>query len=96
MSVFTRAPVESPADAQPLAASETSFFAFAPGRLRAWGLKSALSFVDYGLTSAAGCHVGTLGPNQARAAETMERVPSVHSGCRRIMGNHHTLLYLGK
>jgi O-antigen/teichoic acid export membrane protein len=60
MSVFPTAPIESPTDAQPLATSATSVFSFAPGRLRAWGLKSALSLVDQGLTSAAGFGVNLL------------------------------------
>jgi O-antigen/teichoic acid export membrane protein len=60
MSVFPTAPVDSPADTQPLTASQTSVFAFAPGRLRAWGLKSALSFADQGLTSGAGFAVNLM------------------------------------
>lgn len=60
MSVFPITTVEGPANAQPLHASETSVLAFAPGRLRAWGLKSALTLVDQGLSSVAGFGVNLM------------------------------------
>jgi len=68
MNVFPAAPIESesPSEGQPLAApassvsSSTSVFTFSPARLRAWGLKSALSLMDQGLTSAAGFGVNLL------------------------------------
>jgi O-antigen/teichoic acid export membrane protein len=60
MSVFPTAPIDGPADAQPLATSETSVFAFGPGSLRAWGLKSALTLADQGLTSVAGFGVNLM------------------------------------
>jgi O-antigen/teichoic acid export membrane protein len=60
MSVFPTAPIESPTEAQPQATSAPCVFSFAPGRLRAWGLKSALSVTDQGLTSAAGFGVNLM------------------------------------
>jgi O-antigen/teichoic acid export membrane protein len=60
MSAFPTAPADSPADPQRLAASGNPVFAFAPGRLRAWGLKSAFTLVDQGLTSVAGFGVNLM------------------------------------